>query len=89
MIWQDWVLTVGSIAFIAALAPSVFSKHKPALITSLSTGTVLAVYAIVYVTLSLWLTTITVTLTSLTWFILAYQKFTMNNSNHREKTYKK
>lgn len=75
------MLTAGSIVFIVALAPSVLSKHKPALITSLLTGTVLSIYAIVYVTLSLWLTTVTVALTSLTWFILAYQKYTMNKSN--------
>jgi hypothetical protein len=77
MVWQDVVLTAGSIAFIIALAPSILSKDKPALATSLLTGTVLAIYAIVYVTLSLWLTAITVAFTSLTWFILAYQKHTM------------
>ena len=77
MVWQDWVLATGAIAFIVALVPSVLSKDKPALTTSLLTGTVLAIYAIVYVTLSLWLTTITVAITSLTWFILAYQKYTM------------
>jgi len=80
MVWQDFVLTSGSIAFIIALAPSVLSKDKPALTTSLLTGTVLAIYAFVYVTLSLWLTTITVAITSLTWFILAYQKYRMNKS---------
>jgi len=85
MVWQDWILTVGQILFIFALAPSVLSKDKPALTTSLLTGTVLAIYAIVYVTLSLWLTTITVAITSLTWFILAYQKHTMNKSNGKDK----
>lgn len=62
-----------------------FSKDKPALTTSLLTGTVLAIYAIVYATLSLWLATVTVASTSLTWFILAYQKFTMNKSNGKDK----
>lgn len=89
MIWQDWVLTAGSIAFIIALAPSVLSKDKPALTTSLLTGTVLAIYAIVYATLSLWLATITVAITSLTWFILAYQKYTMDSSNSKNKIHKK
>ena len=83
MVWQDLVLTTGSVLFIIALAPSVFSKDKPALTTSLLTGTVLAVYAVVYVTLSLWLTTVTVGFTSLTWFILAYQKYTANKSSRK------
>lgn len=85
MVWQDWVLTAGAIAFIVALAPSVLSKDKPALTTSLLTGTVLAIYTIVYVTLSLWLSAITLAITSLTWFILAYQKYAMNKSNGKDK----
>lgn len=86
MVWQDVVLTAGSIIFIIALVPSVLSKDKPALTTSLMTGSVLAVFAIVYATLSLWLATVTVASTSLTWFILAYQKYAMNKSNGKDKS---
>ena len=85
MVWQDWILTTGSILFIIALAPSVFSKDKPALTTSLLTGTVLAVFAFVYATLSLWLAALTVAITSLTWFILAYQKYAMKDNKHKDK----
>ena len=85
MVWQDWILTTGSILFIIALAPSVFSKDKPALTTSLLTGTVLAVFAFVYGTLHLWLAATTTSITSFTWFILAYQKHSINNSNRKDK----
>jgi hypothetical protein len=85
MVWQDWILTIGQILFIFALAPSVFSKDKPALTTSLLTGTVLAVFAIVFATLYLWLAATSTLVSSLTWLLLAYQKYSINNSNRRDK----
>lgn len=75
MVWQDVVLTAGQFVFIVALAPSVLSKDKPALATSLLTGSVLAVFVICFASLSLWLAAITTSFSSLTWFILAYQKY--------------
>lgn len=73
--WQDFVLTGGTVVFIIALIPSVIGRDKPAMVTSIATGSVLAVFAIVYATLGLWFSTLTTSLTSLTWFILAIQKY--------------
>ena len=75
MHWQDYVIAVGSIIFIIALMPTVLSKEKPHLSTSLMTGTVLMVFAITYLTLRLWFAAITTALTSLQWFVLAVQKY--------------
>jgi len=75
MLWQDGVLTGGSIIFVIALVPSVMSKDKPALSTSLMTGSVLIVFAFVYLTLSLWFSAVTTAITGMLWFILAAQKF--------------
>lgn len=75
MFWQDYIFTAGSIIFIIALLPSVFSKDKPALSTSLMTGTVLAIFAFNYTTLSLWFSATSTALTSATWFFLAVQKY--------------
>ncbi|MDO8583168.1 MAG: hypothetical protein Q7R51_01420 [bacterium] len=75
MLWQDWVLTLGSSIFIIALLPSVLSKNKPALSTSLMTGAVLIVFAIVYLTLFLWISAVTTFLTGGLWFVLAIQKY--------------
>ena len=83
MAWQDYILTIGTILFIIALIPSIFSKDKPALATSLLTGSVLAIFAFVYATLSLWLTTITVSITSITWLILAYQKYKIDQHKNQ------
>ncbi|HVX24356.1 MAG TPA: hypothetical protein VG992_03380 [Candidatus Saccharimonadales bacterium] len=75
MQWQDYVIAVGSILFIIALMPSVLGKNKPALSTSVMTGSVLMVFAITYTTLHLWFAGITTALTAIQWFILAIQKY--------------
>jgi hypothetical protein len=75
MPWQDWVLAVGSFIFAVALYPSIKSPDKPALSTSASTAAVLGVFAVTYVTLSLWMAAFTVTLTGIMWTILAVQKY--------------
>lgn len=75
MLWQDWVITLGSLVFVFALIPSVLSKDKPALSTSLMTGTVLVIFALTYLTLSLWTGAATTFLTGVLWFTLAIQKY--------------
>jgi uncharacterized membrane protein len=82
MLWQDIILTGGSIVFIFALLPSVLSKDKPALATSLATGIVLIVFALVYFSLHLWMAGVTNSITSLLWFILALQKFLSNKKRN-------
>ncbi|MDO8487104.1 MAG: hypothetical protein Q7S45_02345 [Candidatus Curtissbacteria bacterium] len=74
MLWQDWVFSVGSWIFVAALIPTIRGKQKPEISTSLTTGTVLGIFAIAYLTLNLWLSTASTLVTSASWFILAYQK---------------
>ncbi len=79
--WQDPVLASGSLVFIIALVPSLVSTKKPALSTSVLTGTVLAAFAAVYASLSLWFTTITTSVTSICWLVLALQQFRSTNRN--------
>jgi hypothetical protein len=82
MLWQDIVLSIGSIVFIFALIPTVFSKDKPPLASSIPTGIVLFVFAMVYFSLHLLSTGITNLITSTLWFIIAFQKyFTDHPSN--------
>jgi len=78
---QDYILTIGSLIFIIALIPSVLSEHKPALSTSVSTMAVLYVFAGVYVSLHLWLTTVTTFLSGTMWAILAVQKWRQTKSD--------
>lgn len=72
--WQDYVLTAGSLAFIAALLPAVFSDAKPPRATSVLTAAVLYVFALTDVTLHLYLTAGITALTAATWTVLAIQK---------------
>ena len=78
MIWQDIVLSIGQWVFAIALLPSVFGKDKPALVSSLITGSVLTVFAFTFATLSLWISAISTVLVSLIWFVLAGQKIMIN-----------
>lgn len=78
MLWQDFVLIIGQIILAVALLPSVFGKDKPVLSTSLMSGTVVTIIAFTFVTLSLWLTAVGTALIAILWFILAYQKYSMD-----------
>jgi hypothetical protein len=75
MQWQDFAITAGTITFIFALIPSIYSNNKPAMATSLMTGSVLTVFTIVYITLSLWFSAVTTAITALLWFVLSAQMF--------------
>ncbi len=74
MTWQDIILSVGSWIFAIALIPSILSKDKPALSSSLITGSVLTIFACTYLTLSLWTTAASTVLVAGMWFTLALQK---------------
>jgi hypothetical protein len=65
----------GSIIFAVALIPSVTSKEKPALSTSLPTGVVLLIFALTYVTLSLWFSAASTAATGILWLTMAAQKY--------------
>ncbi len=71
---QDFILTAGSLVFIAALIPTILGKGKPEISTSLTTGSVLVVFSGVYISLDLWFSACTTFVTSLCWFMLTIQK---------------
>lgn len=81
--WQDIVLSIGSLILAAALLPSVLHKDKPALSTSLMTGSVLLVFTVTYSSLGLWYATATTFLTGLLWLILALQKISQSRKLHK------
>jgi hypothetical protein len=74
MEWQDLVLGAGSVVFSIALIPSLLGREKPALGTSVLTGSALTAFIAVYASLSLWFSTVTTAVTALCWWTLAYQK---------------
>jgi len=72
--WQDWIFTIGSLIFVLALIPAIKAKEKPPVKTSLSTGLVLLAFVCCYISLELWLSVISGSLTATCWFILFIQK---------------
>jgi hypothetical protein len=75
MHWQDVVLTIGQVIFIIALFPSILSKDKPALQTSMLTSAVAFSIAVVYLTLSIPFAAVSAALNGTLWFVLAVQKW--------------
>lgn len=74
MSWQDLVFGAGSVVFVIALLPSVFSENKPDIRTSITTAMILLVFSVTYLSLSLELSAIVTFFTSVTWMVLAWQK---------------
>ena len=74
MSWQDIVLSVGSFIFVISLFPSVLSKDKPAITTSIINGVVLAIYVFTYFSMGLSITALSCFILAVLWFILAFQK---------------
>lgn len=75
MLWQDYILTIGSIVFSVALVPAVLAREKPPLSTSVPTFFFLYLFSFVYTTLNLWLSALTAGITATLWLILAIQRY--------------
>lgn len=84
MAWQDIVLSIGQWVFLIALIPSILGKDKPALSTSLMTGSLLIVFAFVYASLFLWVGGVSAFLVGLGWFVLAFQKWQQKQQAERK-----
>jgi hypothetical protein len=74
MNWQDYILGIGNLVLAAGLLPSLLSKNKPDIKTSIISGTVLAAFGFTFASLELWLSAVAVTIAAMLWFVLAYQK---------------
>lgn len=74
MIWQDAVLTAGSLVFIAALIPMVRAAAKPPLSTSIPTGLVLLAFVPAEWTLGAVYAACTSAISGALWLTLAVQR---------------
>ncbi len=78
--WQDVLLAIVNWTLFVSLIPTVLSKtQKPTLLTSILTAVALAAITFTYATLSLWFAALPVLLTASAWFVLAYQRYKLNN----------
>lgn len=73
--WQDLAIALMYIPFNLALIPSLRSKHKPHLTTSIVTALCNFIVAFADLTLGLYVAAIAVTLNASIWVILSFQKF--------------
>lgn len=73
MHWQDIIISLGQWVMTAALLPSIFSERKPAISSSLLTGTVIVAFGVAYASLGLVSSVLSSVACALAWFILAYQ----------------
>jgi hypothetical protein len=74
MHWQEIVLAAGQVAFILALIPSLVSRDKPEIWTSIITGVVALSISVTYFTLHLGLASISAFFNFVFWLVLAVQK---------------
>jgi hypothetical protein len=74
MSWQDLVFGVGSLVFIVALIPALFSEEKPPLSTSIPTSLVLISFSLTYATLDLPFAAITGAISGCMWGAIAILK---------------
>jgi len=75
--WQELVFTAGGFVFFIALLPSIFSKNKPAFITSLTTASFLSLFVVAFATLDLWWSAGAQALGALAWWILTIQSWSI------------
>jgi len=80
--WQDLVFTFGQLLFVVALVPSIISADKPALSSSLMTGTILAIFGATYASMGLWWSAASSAVIAGTWFVLATQTLYVRRKKH-------
>jgi len=80
MRWQDIVISVAQIGFVIALLPSIRSKEKPAIATSIMNVILVCTIAMSLLTLRLWFSSFTAFLIAAAWAVLAIQTIKINKS---------
>jgi hypothetical protein len=73
--WQDKVIAGCQLLFFFAMLPSIRSKDKPALATSLMNCILVSVIVFCFVTLGLWFSVATALPAAGCWLVLAIQKW--------------
>lgn len=75
MIWQDIGIMIIQWAALIALLPTVWSKDKPPLFTSIFTGGLMIALSLIFYTLHFWSSTISSLSVGVLWLIIGVQKY--------------
>lgn len=73
MAWQDIVLFVGGFVLAGGILPAIRATEKPPLATTLTLVVMLAIFVVVFLTLRLWLTALSVFVQGSLWAIVLGQ----------------
>jgi hypothetical protein len=73
--WQDTVIALCQLAFLPSMLPTLVGKDKPALPTCIMNAIIVSVITLTFVTLGLWFSVVTGTITAGIWAVLAVQKW--------------
>ncbi|MBM4411706.1 MAG: hypothetical protein FJ037_10410 [Chloroflexi bacterium] len=73
MAWQDVVLFVGGFVLAGGIVPAIRATEKPPFATTAILVVMLAIFVVVFLTLRLWLTALSVLLQGSLWAVVLVQ----------------
>ena len=73
MAWQDVVLFVGGFVLAGGIVPAIRGTEKPPFATTLTLVVMLAIFVVVFLTLRLWLTALSVLVQGSLWAVVLAQ----------------
>ncbi len=71
--WQDVVLFVGGFVLAGGIVPAIRGPEKPPFVTTLTLVVMLAIFVVVFLTLGLWLTALSVLVQGSLWAVVLTQ----------------
>ena len=80
MAWQDVVLFVGGFVLAGGIVPAIRATEKPPAATTATLVVMLAIFVVVFLTLRLWLTAVSVLLQWSLWAIVLAQTVRRNRA---------
>ena len=78
MAWQDVVLFVGGFVLAGGILPTIRAAEKPPFATTATLVVILAIFVVVFLTLRLWLTALSVFIQGVLWGIVLVQTVRRN-----------
>lgn len=78
--WQDTVIAACQLAFLPSMIPTLIGKDKPAFSTCVMNAVIVSIITLTFVTLDLWFSVVTGSITASIWVILAIQKWRIDKN---------
>lgn len=82
--WQDAILSVGTLALAVFLLPTLYATAKPPLATSIPTAAILLAFTVTHATLGLRFASAATALMTVEWAALSAQRYRQINQTTEE-----